>query len=199
MSSNNPYTSSSGFNSTSDGSSFSYEINLKVSSYTSSNSSSGYDSTPSGSCSSYELNLKMFSNNPSSSSSSSGLNSTPSGSGPAYQITSSGTNRDGNHYCSRDYGSDAPNARSYHYSNAQVQYLHLRDIGSNANVMATVTAHTTTATPMARLTTTRVMDSPSTLLLRASETRHAIYHHCGVYPQLRQTTPHCGREVADMM
>ncbi|THW87197.1 hypothetical protein D6D15_06869 [Aureobasidium pullulans] len=44
--------------------------------------------------------------------------STGSGS---YEVTSSGTNDQGNHYCSRDYGSGASNDNSYHYSNRQVQ------------------------------------------------------------------------------
>lgn len=30
----------------------------------------------------------------------------------------------GNHYCSRDYGSSAPNQNSYHYSNKQVLFFH---------------------------------------------------------------------------
>lgn len=29
----------------------------------------------------------------------------------------------GNHYCTRDYGSDAPNQNSYHYSNQSVSYM----------------------------------------------------------------------------
>ncbi|KAI7964065.1 hypothetical protein MJO29_004492 [Puccinia striiformis f. sp. tritici] len=39
-------------------------------------------------------------------------------SGSGYSYRSSGTNSQGNHYCSRDYGSSAPNPNSYHYSNA---------------------------------------------------------------------------------
>ncbi|PWY85067.1 hypothetical protein BO70DRAFT_361429 [Aspergillus heteromorphus CBS 117.55] len=38
-------------------------------------------------------------------------------SGKGYSYTSSGTNSQGNHYCSRDYGSGASNSNSYHYSN----------------------------------------------------------------------------------
>lgn len=34
--------------------------------------------------------------------------------GNSYDISSSGTNSQGNHYCSRDYGSDASNSNSYH-------------------------------------------------------------------------------------
>ncbi|CAE6417334.1 unnamed protein product [Rhizoctonia solani] len=32
-----------------------------------------------------------------------------------YSYNSHGTNSQGNHYCSRDYGSSAPNQNSYHY------------------------------------------------------------------------------------
>ncbi|KAG9944266.1 hypothetical protein KCU85_g8058, partial [Aureobasidium melanogenum] len=64
----------------------------------------------------------MPSNN--SSTSSSGSNSASSGSGSAYQITSSGTNDQGNHYCSRDYGSSAANGNSYHYSTRQFVLNH---------------------------------------------------------------------------
>ncbi|KAG9549095.1 hypothetical protein KCU97_g20260, partial [Aureobasidium melanogenum] len=63
----------------------------------------------------FKSKLKMPSNN--SSTSSSGSNSASSGSGSSYEITSSGTNSQGNHYCSRDYGSSAANDNSYHYSN----------------------------------------------------------------------------------
>lgn len=37
--------------------------------------------------------------------------------GDDFTYKSSGTNSSGNHYCSRDYGSDVPNTNSYHYSN----------------------------------------------------------------------------------
>ncbi|KAG9097898.1 hypothetical protein FS749_005130 [Ceratobasidium sp. UAMH 11750] len=37
-------------------------------------------------------------------------------SGKGYSYTGGGTNSQGNHYCSRDYGSSAPNQNSYHYS-----------------------------------------------------------------------------------
>ncbi|KAM0755852.1 hypothetical protein T439DRAFT_320549 [Meredithblackwellia eburnea MCA 4105] len=33
----------------------------------------------------------------------------------SYNVTSSGTNSQGNHYCSRDYGSGAANSNSYHF------------------------------------------------------------------------------------
>ncbi|GAA5834598.1 hypothetical protein JCM3766R1_003610 [Sporobolomyces carnicolor] len=34
--------------------------------------------------------------------------------GNEYSVTSSGTNDQGNHYCSRDYGDSASNSNSYH-------------------------------------------------------------------------------------
>ncbi|OQE84099.1 hypothetical protein PENNAL_c0029G10446 [Penicillium nalgiovense] len=37
--------------------------------------------------------------------------------GNEYTYRSSGTNGQGNHYCSPDYGSGASNTNSYHYSN----------------------------------------------------------------------------------
>ncbi|PTB68274.1 hypothetical protein BBK36DRAFT_1114393 [Trichoderma citrinoviride] len=37
---------------------------------------------------------------------------------PDYTYKSSGTNDQGNHYCARDYGSDASNSNLYHYSNS---------------------------------------------------------------------------------
>uniref|UniRef100_A0A093VBR8 Uncharacterized protein n=1 Tax=Talaromyces marneffei PM1 TaxID=1077442 RepID=A0A093VBR8_TALMA len=40
-----------------------------------------------------------------------------------YSYKSSGTNSQGNHYCSRDYGSGAANSNSYHYSNSCVAPL----------------------------------------------------------------------------
>ncbi|KAI5839700.1 hypothetical protein DFP73DRAFT_560973 [Morchella snyderi] len=48
--------------------------------------------------------------------------------GKNYDVTSSGTNSKGNHYCSRDYGSSAANPNSYHYSNKNGSYYY-----SNAN------------------------------------------------------------------
>jgi hypothetical protein len=72
---------------------------------------------------------EMSSNN--ASNPSSGYNSTPSSSsGSSYQIESSGTNGEGDHYCSRDYGPDVPNQNSYHYSNARVTEIHLDIFGS---------------------------------------------------------------------
>ncbi|XP_014550321.1 hypothetical protein COCVIDRAFT_75283, partial [Bipolaris victoriae FI3] len=41
--------------------------------------------------------------------------SQPNSNGGAYTTPSSGTNSQGNHYCSRDYGASAPNQNSYHY------------------------------------------------------------------------------------
>ncbi|KAI9927273.1 hypothetical protein ASPWEDRAFT_177733 [Aspergillus wentii DTO 134E9] len=41
-----------------------------------------------------------------------------SDSGKGYTYTGFGTNSQGNHYCSRDYGSGASNSDSYHYSNS---------------------------------------------------------------------------------
>ncbi|CAD0095418.1 unnamed protein product [Aureobasidium vineae] len=65
----------------------------------------------------YKLN--MPSNN--SSTSSSGSNSTSNGSGSSYE---------GNHYCSRDYGSSAANDNSYHYSNPDGSYYYSNPNGS---------------------------------------------------------------------
>ncbi|KAM0721751.1 hypothetical protein Q7P37_002676 [Cladosporium fusiforme] len=59
--------------------------------------------------------------------------STSSSSGKGYTTTSSGTNSQGNHYCSRDYGSSASNSNSYHYSNANGSYYY-----SNPNGKASV-------------------------------------------------------------
>ncbi|KAF8341256.1 uncharacterized protein EI90DRAFT_2905668 [Cantharellus anzutake] len=50
--------------------------------------------------------------------------------GNSYRHKSSGTNSDGNHYCSRDYGSDAPNQNSYHYSNKDRSYYYSNPDGS---------------------------------------------------------------------
>jgi len=47
-----------------------------------------------------------------------------------YSYNSSGTNSQGNHYCSRDYGSDAPNQNSYHYSNQDGSYYYSNSNGS---------------------------------------------------------------------
>ncbi|KAF2157551.1 hypothetical protein K461DRAFT_264437 [Myriangium duriaei CBS 260.36] len=63
-----------------------------------------------------------------SSSSSSSGGSGPSGT--SYTVTSSGTNSQGNHYCSRDYGSSASNSNSYHYSNTDGSYYYSNPNGS---------------------------------------------------------------------
>nr|XP_018915915.1 PREDICTED: uncharacterized protein LOC109043233 [Bemisia tabaci] len=47
-----------------------------------------------------------------------------------YSYRSSGTNSQGNHYCSRDYGSSAPNPNSYHYSNTNGSYYYSNPNGS---------------------------------------------------------------------
>ena len=50
--------------------------------------------------------------------------------GNSYTIPSSGTNSNGNHYCSRDYGSSAQNQNSYHYSNKDGSYYYSNSNGS---------------------------------------------------------------------
>ncbi|KAF7720082.1 Uncharacterized protein PECH_000577 [Penicillium ucsense] len=50
--------------------------------------------------------------------------------GKGYNTTSSGTNSQGNHYCSRDYGSSASNSNSYHYSNTNGSYYYSNPNGS---------------------------------------------------------------------
>ncbi|KAI5358968.1 hypothetical protein Slin15195_G114170 [Septoria linicola] len=57
-----------------------------------------------------------------------GLGESKSGS---YQVTSSGTNNQGNHYCARDYGSSAANGNSYHYSNSNGSYYYSNSNGSS--------------------------------------------------------------------
>ncbi|KAJ1306286.1 hypothetical protein OPQ81_010988 [Rhizoctonia solani] len=47
-----------------------------------------------------------------------------------YTYKSHGTNSKGNHYCSRDYGSSAPNQNSYHYSNTDGSYYYSNPDGS---------------------------------------------------------------------
>ncbi|KAF4459419.1 hypothetical protein FALBO_13826 [Fusarium albosuccineum] len=49
---------------------------------------------------------------------------------PDYTYKSSGTNSQGNHYCARDYGSDAANSNSYHYSNTDGSYYYSNPNGS---------------------------------------------------------------------
>ncbi|KAF3188619.1 hypothetical protein TWF788_000367 [Orbilia oligospora] len=53
--------------------------------------------------------------------------------GNSYQHTGSGTNSQGNHWCSRDFGSGAPNSNSYHYSNSNGSYYYSNPNGSNYN------------------------------------------------------------------
>ncbi|KAK6341830.1 hypothetical protein TWF730_001318 [Orbilia blumenaviensis] len=50
--------------------------------------------------------------------------------GSSYEYKSSGTNNQGNHYCSRDYGSGASNPNSYHYSNTNGSYYYSNPNGS---------------------------------------------------------------------
>ncbi|ELR14074.1 uncharacterized protein ACA1_366970 [Acanthamoeba castellanii str. Neff] len=47
-----------------------------------------------------------------------------------YSCTGSGTNSQGNHYCTRDYGSSAANSNSYHYSNSNGSYYYSNPNGS---------------------------------------------------------------------
>ncbi|EPQ27169.1 uncharacterized protein PFL1_05450 [Pseudozyma flocculosa PF-1] len=68
-----------------------------------------------------------------SSSSSSSRSSWGSGSGYRgrdFTYVSSGVNSQGDHYCRRDYGPDAPNQNSYHYSNADGSYYYSNPDGS---------------------------------------------------------------------
>ncbi|KIO21182.1 hypothetical protein M407DRAFT_245554 [Tulasnella calospora MUT 4182] len=58
-----------------------------------------------------------------------GKDESSSGSG-GYDVTSSGTNSQGNHYCSRDYGESASNSNSYHYSNTDGSYYYSNPNGS---------------------------------------------------------------------
>ncbi|KAH8743774.1 hypothetical protein F5883DRAFT_655603 [Diaporthe sp. PMI_573] len=47
-----------------------------------------------------------------------------------YSYKSSGSNSQGNHYCTRDYGSGASNPNSYHYSNSDGSYYYSNPNGS---------------------------------------------------------------------
>ncbi|KAJ3170507.1 hypothetical protein HDU87_008742 [Geranomyces variabilis] len=47
-----------------------------------------------------------------------------------HSYKSSGENSQGNHYCSRDYGSGAANQNSYHYSNKDDSYYYSNPNGS---------------------------------------------------------------------
>ncbi|BFZ54798.1 hypothetical protein PYCC9005_001835 [Savitreella phatthalungensis] len=54
-----------------------------------------------------------------------------SGSGKGgYTYRSHGTNGQGNHYCSRDYGPSARNDNAYHYSNTDGSYYYSNPNGS---------------------------------------------------------------------
>ncbi|KAF2132546.1 hypothetical protein P153DRAFT_284245 [Dothidotthia symphoricarpi CBS 119687] len=68
----------------------------------------------------------MSSNNASNPS---GSDSSSGGKG-SYEVTSSGTNDQGNHYCHRNHGSDASNQNSYHYSNTDGSYYYSNADGS---------------------------------------------------------------------
>ncbi|OQE37775.1 hypothetical protein PENCOP_c009G03880 [Penicillium coprophilum] len=59
------------------------------------------------------------------------LQSIVSSSEQGYTTSSSGTNSQGNHYYSRDYGSSASNSNSYHYSNTTVSYFYSNPNGSS--------------------------------------------------------------------
>src|SRR5277367_6741069 len=50
--------------------------------------------------------------------------------GQPYTYKSSGTNPDGNHYCTRDYGPSAPNQNPYHYTNRDGSYYYSNADGS---------------------------------------------------------------------
>ncbi|KAL2051930.1 hypothetical protein ABVK25_007845 [Lepraria finkii] len=56
-------------------------------------------------------------------------------SGKGYNVTSSGTNSQGNHYCSRDYtpssGGSQANNNTYHYSNNNGSYYYSNPNGSS--------------------------------------------------------------------
>ncbi|KLU91039.1 hypothetical protein MAPG_09563 [Magnaporthiopsis poae ATCC 64411] len=47
-----------------------------------------------------------------------------------FSYKSSGVNRDGNHYCARDYGPSARNQNTYHYSNKDGSYYYSNPNGS---------------------------------------------------------------------
>ncbi|MCJ1418208.1 hypothetical protein MMC32_004555 [Xylographa parallela] len=59
--------------------------------------------------------------------------SSQSSQGQDYEVKSSGTNDQGNHYCSRDYSSSSytpANDNSYHYSNTDGSYYYSNADGS---------------------------------------------------------------------
>ncbi|KAJ8126027.1 hypothetical protein O1611_g7609 [Lasiodiplodia mahajangana] len=47
-----------------------------------------------------------------------------------FTYKSHGTNGQGNHYCARDYGLEAPNQNAYHYSNTDNSYFYSNPDGS---------------------------------------------------------------------
>ncbi|KAJ6036105.1 hypothetical protein N7540_000384 [Penicillium herquei] len=51
-------------------------------------------------------------------------------SGKEFTYKNSGTNSQGNHYCTRDYGPSAANRNSYHYSNTNGSYYYSNPDGS---------------------------------------------------------------------
>ncbi|KAL1991306.1 hypothetical protein VTN49DRAFT_5298 [Thermomyces lanuginosus] len=53
-----------------------------------------------------------------------------SSNGKGYTYKGSGTNSQGNHWCSRDYGSNVANTNSYHYSNSNGSYYYSNPNGS---------------------------------------------------------------------
>ncbi|RAH62504.1 hypothetical protein BO85DRAFT_445914 [Aspergillus piperis CBS 112811] len=53
-----------------------------------------------------------------------------SSSGKDFSYKGSGTNSQGNHWCSRDYGSGSSNSNSYHYSNSDGSYYYSNPNGS---------------------------------------------------------------------
>ncbi|KAI1736048.1 hypothetical protein F4680DRAFT_433228 [Xylaria scruposa] len=50
--------------------------------------------------------------------------------GGGFTYKSHGINSQGNHYCARDYGPDAPNQNAYHYSNRDRSYHYNNPDGS---------------------------------------------------------------------
>ncbi|KAJ5819821.1 hypothetical protein N7474_005412 [Penicillium riverlandense] len=50
--------------------------------------------------------------------------------GNSYTYKNSGTNGEGNHYCTRDFGPNVSNPNSYHYSNSDGSYYYSNPDGS---------------------------------------------------------------------
>ncbi|KAI0389313.1 hypothetical protein F5Y17DRAFT_133630 [Xylariaceae sp. FL0594] len=48
-----------------------------------------------------------------------------------YTYRGHGVNKQGNHYCSRNYGPDAPNQNPYHYSNKDGSWYYKNPNGSS--------------------------------------------------------------------